>query len=132
MFFAAVFIGLGAARAFAAPVEISSAPAAAVAESTAAVAAPSQAPVGSVPPAPPAHARRELNTAAELALDLAEVTAYLEEGQAYFKAYQKGTHSAEENTLFLKFLQEYEREREIGRKEADTLKRWSDEKSDLE
>ncbi|MFA6030960.1 MAG: hypothetical protein WC969_13980 [Elusimicrobiota bacterium] len=89
-------------------------------------------PAGFFPPSLPKHERRELSTAAEIALDLAEVVAFLEGGQSYFRTYQKGTHTSEENTRFLRFLEDYERERLIAQKEAETLRQWMREKSDLE
>lgn len=89
-------------------------------------------PTGFFPPPVPKHERRELSSAAEIALDLAEVVAFLEGGQSYFRTYQKGTHTSEENTRFLRFLEDYERERGIARKETETLRLWMQEKSDLE
>lgn len=83
-------------------------------------------------PKPPAHVQRELNTAAGLARDLTEVVAYLEQGQAYYRSYQTGTHTAEDNARFLVFLENYEKEREIAKKETETLRRWVTEKTELE
>lgn len=93
--------------------------------------AEAEAPRALVPPAVPAHARKNLDSPTELARDLAEVVAFLEQGQAYFRAYQKGTHTPEENRQFLAFLEAYERESAVARKEAAALKKWVDEQSGL-
>ena len=85
-----------------------------------------------VPPAAPAHARRNLDSPTELARDLAEVVAYLDAGQAYFRAYQKGSHSVEENRLFLAFLESYEKEYAVSRKEVEALKKWVIERGTLD
>ena len=76
------------------------------------------------PPEAPAHARRNLDTAAALAQDLAEVAAYLEAGQSYYRAFQRGTHTAEENNAFLKFLETYEKEHKAAKKEIEALRNW--------
>lgn len=83
------------------------------------------------PPAVPAHARKNLDSPAELARDFAEVVTFLEQGQAYFRAYQKGSHTPEENKLFLAFLESHEREQAVARKEAEALRKWVLEQSDL-
>jgi len=83
-------------------------------------------------PKQPAHARRSLDTASELARDLQEVVAYLEAGQSYYRAYQKGTHTVEENKAFLEFLEVYEKEQSIARKEADALRKWVSENTSLD
>ena len=83
-------------------------------------------------PKPPAHVQRELNTASGLARDLTEVVAYLEQGQVYLRSYQSGTHTAEDNARFLVFLEAYEKEREIAKKESETLRKWILEKTELE
>ena len=85
-----------------------------------------------MPPAPPAHARRSLDAASELAKDLSEVVAYLDAGQAYFRAYQKGSHSAEENRQFLAFLQAYENEYAVAKKEGEVLRKWIIEQGSLD
>lgn len=84
-----------------------------------------------LPPPVPAHARKSLDSPAELARDFAEVVTFLEQGQAYFRAYQKGSHTPEENKLFLAFLESHEREQAVARKEADALRKWVLEQSDL-
>ena len=75
-------------------------------------------------PIPPEHSRRSLETASELAEDLAAVVKYLEAGQSYYRAYQSGTHTVEENADFLKFLERYEQELNIAKKEAPALRKW--------
>ena len=85
-----------------------------------------------IPPQPPKHARRNLDSAGELAKDFAEVVQYLEHGQSYFRAYQRGTHTVEENQAFLKFLETYEKEYAIAKKEAATLLKWVEEKGSLD
>jgi hypothetical protein len=83
------------------------------------------------PPAPPAHAQRNLDTAADLSRDLAETVAYLEAGLSYFRAFTKTTHNAAENKLFVKFLDDYERELNAARKEEQVLKTWLDKAAAL-
>ncbi|MFH1723384.1 MAG: hypothetical protein ABII00_02060 [Elusimicrobiota bacterium] len=84
------------------------------------------------PPVAPRHEKRRLHTAAELARDLHEVVEFLEHGQAYFRAYRKGTHSLEENERFLRFLESYEAELGLAKKEVDTLREWIYERGSLE
>ncbi|MBI3297613.1 MAG: hypothetical protein HYZ75_05585 [Elusimicrobia bacterium] len=84
------------------------------------------------PPAAPAHARRNLDSPTELARDLAEVVAYLDAGQAFFRAYQKGSHTVEENRQFLAFLETYEKEYAVARKEVDALRKWIIERGTLD
>lgn len=104
----------------------------------AAPSAPEEVTVGSLgaglikPPAPPRHATRKLDSASELAFDLQQVVTYLEYGQAFYRAYGKGTHSVEENQRFLKFLETYEAELALAKKEADTLRKWVYERGSLE
>ncbi len=85
-----------------------------------------------MPPAPPVHARRSLDAASELAKDLSDVVAYLDAGQAYFRAYQKGSHSAEENRQFLAFLQAYENEYAVAKREGEVLRKWIIEQGSLD
>lgn len=85
-----------------------------------------------MPPGVPAHARRSLDSPTELVRDFAEVVAYLDAGQAYFRAYQKGSHSVEENRQFLGFLEAYEKEYAMARKEAEALKKWVIERGSLD
>lgn len=85
-----------------------------------------------LPPAPPEHKRRNLNNVSDLSADLGQVVAYLEEGQAYFRDYQSGTHSLVENAKFLKFLETYEGELVLAKKEVATLKIWIDNRGSLD
>ena len=85
-----------------------------------------------MPPDPPRHEQRTLDTASDLARDFAQTVAYLEMGQSYFKAYKRTTHSKVENTAMLKFLETYERERDTARREHTVLTQWVRERSDLE
>jgi hypothetical protein len=89
------------------------------------------APPALLPPAPPAHAQRVLESAADASKDLAETLAFLEAGQSYYKAYAKGSHTKQENAAFVKFLQDYERERDTARKEFDLLQAWFKSSSEL-
>ena len=84
-----------------------------------------------MPPAPPAHSQRSMETAADVSKDLHETLAFLESGQSYYKAYAKGTHSSEENKAFVKFLQDYERELETAKKEFALLQTWFKSSSEL-
>ncbi|MBI5239613.1 MAG: hypothetical protein HY926_04010 [Elusimicrobia bacterium] len=76
------------------------------------------------PPVPPAHAKRLLQTATDVAGDLAETVAYLEAGQVYFRAFARETHSNEENQAMLRFLREYEAELDTAKKEEKILNDW--------
>ncbi|MBI5596079.1 MAG: hypothetical protein HY928_08335 [Elusimicrobia bacterium] len=93
--------------------------------------APAQ-PAGLVSPAPPAHARRSLDSPSDLVKDFAEVVSYLDAGQAYFRAYQKGTHTVEDNKRFLAFLEAYEREYAVAKKESLALRTWVMERGSLD
>lgn len=96
---------------------------------------PKESPLGQpilMPPLAPRHEQRMVDNASDLAKDLAEIVGFLEQGQSYFRAYKKGTHSAEENAAMVKFLETYERERSLAKKEADLLHTWVKTRSDLE
>lgn len=84
-----------------------------------------------LPPKPPAHAQRVLESASDVARDMSETFAFLEAGQSYYKAFSKGSHTVEENKAFVKFLEDYERELETARKEFGLLKSWFANSSDL-
>ena len=85
-----------------------------------------------MPPAIPARPAGTLDTAAEVAKDLAVRVQYFEDGQSYYRAYTKGgSHSSEENKAFLRFLEEYERELEIARKVHTLLGVWLEKKSSI-
>ncbi len=75
-------------------------------------------------PARPARKVRKLSSATDLAKDLSLVVDYLERGQSYFRAYQRGTHSIDENKQFLNFLEHYEKELAVAKKEVATLNKW--------
>lgn len=83
-------------------------------------------------PLPPEHKRRNLTTISELARDCIEVVIYLDQGQAYFRAYQKRPHTVAENAEFLSFLETYERELEVARKEVEALRTWVRQKGSLD
>ncbi len=82
-----------------------------------------------LPPAIPARPKGTLETAADVARDLAVRVEYFEAGQAYYRAYTKGSHNAEENRAFVRFLEEYENELVIARKVHVLLGTWLDKKS---
>jgi len=85
-------------------------------------AAPPAAPLE--PPRPPAHVRRLLQTAADVATDLADTVAYLEAGQVYFRAFARRTHTHAENQRMLEFRREYETELNTAKKEEVILNDW--------
>jgi hypothetical protein len=64
-----------------------------------------------------------------VARDLAASVEYFEAGQAYYRAYAKGTHSAEENAAFVKFLEDYEKEQLNARRTHAALGQWLERKS---
>ena len=73
---------------------------------------------------PPTPVKRLLQTATDVARDLAETVAYLEAGQTYFRAFARETHTAEENQAMLRFLREYEAELNTAKKEEVILNDW--------
>mgnify|MGYP001573847664 CR=1 FL=1 len=95
----------------------------AVAVSTPAIAAPL------LPPKVPARPKSTLDTAAEVARDLALRVEYFEHGQSYYRAYTKGSHSPEENKAFVQFLEDYEAELGIAKRTHAILGVWLDKKS---
>lgn len=97
-------------------------------ETPAAAAAPAEKRVLQ-PPRRPARAKDSLDGAGEVARDLAASVEYFESGQAYYRAYTKGTHSPEENAAFVKFLEEYEKELATARRTHVALGLWLDKKS---
>lgn len=84
-----------------------------------------------VPPKLPEREKSELSSASAVALDLAKAVAYLEQGQAYYKAYTKGSHTAEQNKAFVRFAEDYDRELSTVKRELDALRSWVDKKSEL-
>jgi len=115
-------------------------PEAAVAVSTpaapapAAVVAPKPAEAKSaqlLPPKVPARPKGTLDMAGEVARDLAVRVEYFENGQAYYRAYTKGSHTPEENKAFVKFLEDYENELGIARRTHAILGQWLEKKSSI-
>ena len=108
-------------------------PAPAVAVSTPAIAAPAAnasviaAPL--LPPKIPARPKGTLDTAGEVARDLAVRVEYFENGQSYYRAYTKGSHTPEENKAFVKFLEDYENELGIAKRTHSILGVWLEKKS---
>ena len=105
----------------------------AVAVSTPAIAAPAAnvsviaAPL--LPPKVPARPKGTLDSAGEVARDLAIRVEYFENGQSYYRAYTKGSHSPEENKAFVQFLEDYEAELGIAKRTHAILGVWLDKKS---
>lgn len=95
-----------------------------------AVSTPS-APAPLFPPKLPMRPKNSLDSAVEVARDLAAAVEYFEAGQSYYRAYTKGSHTPQENKAFIQFLQDYEKEREIARKTHSILGVWIDKKSSV-
>lgn len=88
---------------------------------------PKKAPL--LPPKIPSRPKGTLDTAGEVARDLAVRVEYFENGQSYYRAYTKGSHSPEENKAFVQFLEEYENELAIARRTHAILGTWLEKKS---
>ncbi|MBI2787059.1 MAG: hypothetical protein HYX59_00125 [Elusimicrobia bacterium] len=84
-----------------------------------------------LPPAVPARPKGTLDTAGEVARDLAVRVEYFENGQSYYRAYTKGSHTPEENKAFVKFLEDYENELGIAKRTHAILGVWLDKKSSI-
>lgn len=84
-----------------------------------------------LPPAVPARPKGTLDTAGEVARDLAARVQYFEDGQAYYRAYTKGSHTPEENKAFVKFLEDYENELGIAKRTYAILGVWLEKKSSI-
>lgn len=82
-----------------------------------------------LPPKAPARAKNSLDGAGEVARDLAASVEFFEAGQAYYRAYAKGTHDSEENAAFVRFLEEYEKEQANARRTHAALGQWLEKKS---
>ena len=82
-----------------------------------------------MPPKIPSRPKGTLDTAGEVARDLAVRVQYFEDGQSYYRAYTKGSHSPEENKAFLQFLEEYENELSIAKRVHSILGVWLEKKS---
>lgn len=85
-----------------------------------------------MPPSSPRHEQRMVDNASDLSRDLTDIVAFLEQGQSYFRAFKKGTHFPLENAAMLRFLEAYERERDLAKKESKLLNSWVQERSELE
>ena len=93
-------------------------------------AAPAVAPMPALfPPAIPARPKGTLDTAGEVARDLAVRVQYFEDGQAYYRAYTKGSHTPEENKAFVQFLEDYDKELGIAKRVHSILGVWLEKKS---
>jgi len=84
-----------------------------------------------LPPAVPARPKGTLDTAGEVARDLAVRVEYFENGQSYYRAYTKGSHTPEENKAFVKFLEDYEAELGIAKRTHAILGIWLEKKSSI-
>lgn len=125
---ATLFLLLAAPLARAAePPSLPGLPGSSVVVSTPAAAAP--APL--LPPRIPARPKGTLDTAGEVARDLAVRVEYFENGQAYYRAYTKGSHTPEENKAFVRFLEDYESELGIAKRVHAILGAWLDKKSSI-
>ena len=82
-----------------------------------------------LPPKVPARPKGTLDTAAEVARDLAVRVEYFENGQSYYRAYTKGSHTPEENKAFVQFLEDYENELGIAKRTHAILGTWLEKKS---
>jgi hypothetical protein len=82
-----------------------------------------------VPPKAPVRAKNSLDSAGEVARDLAAAVEYFEAGQSFYRAFVKGTHTAEENAAFVRFLEEYEKEQQTARRTHAALGAWLEKKS---
>lgn len=133
-----IFLLLAAPLRAAEPLPLPGMPGAAVVVSSAAVTAPaaaSAAPAANasviplMPPKVPARPKGTLDTAADVARDLAVRVEYFEHGQSYYRAYTKGSHSPEENKAFVQFLEDYENELGIAKRVHTLLGVWLEKKS---
>lgn len=82
-----------------------------------------------LPPKVPARPKGTLDSAGEVARDLAIRVEYFENGQSYYRAYTKGSHTPEENKAFVQFLEDYENELGIAKRTHAILGVWLDKKS---
>ena len=84
-----------------------------------------------LPPKVPARPKGTLDTAGEVARDLAVRVEYFENGQSYYRAYTKGSHTPEENKAFVKFLEDYEAELGIAKRTHAILGLWLEKRSSI-
>ncbi|MDD5302694.1 MAG: hypothetical protein PHS14_06240 [Elusimicrobia bacterium] len=82
-----------------------------------------------LPPKIPDRPKGTLDTAGEVARDLAVRVEYFENGQSYYRAYTKGSHTPEENKAFVQFLEDYESELGIAKRVHAILGVWLEKKS---
>ncbi|MBI3288291.1 MAG: hypothetical protein HYZ74_02095 [Elusimicrobia bacterium] len=103
-----------------------------VAVSTPSAATPAEKPRGPLMPPPlPARPKSSLDSAGDVARDLAAAVEYFEAGQSYYRAFTKGSHTPEENKAFVQFLEDYEKELAIARKTHSLLGAWLERKSSV-
>ena len=84
-----------------------------------------------LPPKVPERPKATLETAGEVSRDLAVRMEYLENGQSYYRAYTKGSHTTEENKAFVEFLADYENELSIAKRTYAILGLWLEKKAAL-
>ena len=83
------------------------------------------------PPKAPEREKGELTSASAVALDAAKAVSFLEQGQVYYKAYAKGSHTADQNKAFVRFAEDYDREMATVKKELEVLQTWMEKKAEL-
>ena len=116
---------------FAGAAELPGIPGSAVAASAPEAPKPVEAKPALLPPKVPARPKGTLDTAGEVARDLAARVQYFEDGQSYYRAYTKGSHTPEENKAFVKFLEDYENELGIAKRTHAILGVWLEKKSSI-
>ena len=84
-----------------------------------------------LPPKIPTRPKATLVTAGEVGRDLTARLEYFEDGQAYYRAYTKGSHTPEENKAFVQFLEDYENELGIAKRTYAILGAWLEKKSSV-
>ena len=84
-----------------------------------------------MPPKVPVRAKNSFDSASDISRDLNVSVEYFEQGQAYYRAFTKGSHTPEENKAFVQFLEDYERELAISRKLYGLLGVWLEKKSGI-
>lgn len=83
------------------------------------------------PPKPPERDKKALESASAVAADVARIVAYMESGQAYYKAYARGSHTTAENKAFVRFAEDYDSELNNLKRELEVLRVWVDKKAEL-
>ncbi len=84
-----------------------------------------------IPPDPPTNAKKPLETASAVAADVAARLVYLEQGQTYYKAFTKDSHTTAQNKMFVKFAEDYDHELTVTKQELAILQQWIEKKSEL-